>query len=122
MERGYRQVGGPTPSGVILRPLCPGAGRAGPGVEPRDPTGTGGRVAARKQETSWTYHCSEPRADGRTSSSRGGEWAVLWLSVAAALLAIGVGFYLARSVMAADEGTPKMREIAALSRKALRPT
>ncbi len=44
----------------------------------------------------------------------GGEWTVLWLSVAAALLAIGVGFYLARSVMAADEGTPKMREIAAL--------
>ena len=32
--------------------------------------------------------------------------------MAAALLAIGVGFYLARSVMAADEGTPKMREIA----------
>ena len=32
----------------------------------------------------------------------GGEWTVLWLSVAAALLAIGVGFYLARSVMAAD--------------------
>ncbi len=44
---------------------------------------------------------------------RGGEWAVLLLSVAAALLAIGVGFFLARSVMAADEGTPKMREIAA---------
>ena len=43
----------------------------------------------------------------------GGEWTVLLLSVAAALLAIGVGFYLARSVMAADEGTPKMREIAA---------
>ena len=44
----------------------------------------------------------------------GGEWTVLWLSVAAALLAIGVGFYLARSVMAADAGTPKMREIAGL--------
>ena len=43
----------------------------------------------------------------------GGEWTVLLLSVAAALLAIGVGFYLARSVMAADQGTPKMREIAA---------
>ena len=43
---------------------------------------------------------------------KGGEWAVLLLSVAAALLAIAVGFYLVRSVLAADEGTPKMREIA----------
>ena len=43
---------------------------------------------------------------------KGGEWAVLWLSAAAALLAIAVGFYLVRSVMAYDEGTPKMREIA----------
>ena len=43
----------------------------------------------------------------------GGEWTVLILSVAAALLAIGVGFYLVASVLAADEGTPKMREIAA---------
>jgi K(+)-stimulated pyrophosphate-energized sodium pump len=43
---------------------------------------------------------------------RGGEWVVLWASVAAAVLAIGVGLYLARSVLAEDEGTPKMREIA----------
>jgi K(+)-stimulated pyrophosphate-energized sodium pump len=43
---------------------------------------------------------------------RGGEWAVLIASVAAALLAIAVGFYLVRSVLAADEGTPKMKEIA----------
>jgi K(+)-stimulated pyrophosphate-energized sodium pump len=43
---------------------------------------------------------------------KGGEWAVLWLSAAAALLALAVGFYLVRSVMAYDEGTPKMREIA----------
>ena len=41
---------------------------------------------------------------------KGGEWAVLWLSAAAAVLAIAVGFYLARLVMAADEGTPKMKE------------
>jgi K(+)-stimulated pyrophosphate-energized sodium pump len=41
------------------------------------------------------------------------EWTVLILSAAAALLAIAVGFYLARSVMAADQGTPKMQEIAA---------
>ena len=43
---------------------------------------------------------------------KGGEWAVLYLSAAAALLAIAIGFFLARSVMAADEGSPKMREIA----------
>ncbi len=43
---------------------------------------------------------------------KGGEWAVLWLSAASAVLAILVGFYLARSVMAADEGSPKMKEIA----------
>ena len=41
------------------------------------------------------------------------EWTVLWLSAAAALLAIAVGFYLVREVMAADEGSPKMKEIAA---------
>ncbi len=44
---------------------------------------------------------------------RGGEWAVLIASVAAAVLAIAVGFYLARAVLAEDEGTPRMREIAA---------
>jgi K(+)-stimulated pyrophosphate-energized sodium pump len=43
---------------------------------------------------------------------KGGEWAVLWLSATSAVLAIAVGFYLARLVMAADEGTPKMKEIA----------
>ena len=42
----------------------------------------------------------------------GGDWAILVLSVVAALLAIAVGFFLARSVLAADEGSPKMREIA----------
>ncbi len=45
-------------------------------------------------------------------SLRGGEWAVLLLSVAAALLAIAVGLYLAKLVLAEDEGSPKMREIA----------
>ncbi|MEI8239529.1 MAG: sodium/proton-translocating pyrophosphatase, partial [Actinomycetota bacterium] len=43
---------------------------------------------------------------------KGGEWAVLLLSVAAALLAILVGFYLAKAVLAADAGSPKMQEIA----------
>ena len=43
---------------------------------------------------------------------KGGEWAVLWLSIAAAVLALCVGVFLARSVLAEPEGTPKMREIA----------
>jgi K(+)-stimulated pyrophosphate-energized sodium pump len=43
---------------------------------------------------------------------QGGEWLVLLLSGLAALLAIAVGFYLMKSVLAADEGTPKMKEIA----------
>ena len=43
---------------------------------------------------------------------RGGEWLVLYLSAASAILAILVGFYLTKVVMAKDEGTPKMQEIA----------
>ena len=43
---------------------------------------------------------------------KGGEWLVLALSGAASLLAIAVGFFLAKSVMAQDEGTDKMKEIA----------
>ena len=43
---------------------------------------------------------------------RGGEWAVLWLSTAAALIAIAVGFYLVKAVMAADAGSAKMQQIA----------
>lgn len=43
---------------------------------------------------------------------KGGEWAVLWLAAGSALLAIAVGLFLVRSVMASDEGTPKMKEIA----------
>ena len=42
----------------------------------------------------------------------GGEWAVLILAALAALLAIAVGFFLAKAVLAEDEGSPKMREIA----------
>ncbi|MEY3655728.1 MAG: hypothetical protein RL114_86 [Actinomycetota bacterium] len=43
---------------------------------------------------------------------KGGEWLVLWLAAAAAVLAIAVGLFLVRSVMASDQGTPKMKEIA----------
>ena len=42
----------------------------------------------------------------------GGEWFWLIFSAATALLALGVGFSLMRGVLAADQGTPKMIEIA----------
>ena len=42
----------------------------------------------------------------------GGEWAILAFSGLAALLAIGVGFVLMKDVLAEDQGTPKMIEIA----------
>ncbi len=42
----------------------------------------------------------------------GGEWAILAFSGLAALIAIAVGFILMRGVLAADQGTPKMIEIA----------
>ncbi len=43
---------------------------------------------------------------------KGGEWAVLYASAGAALLAIAVGFFLAKDVLAYDQGSPKMQEIA----------
>ena len=43
---------------------------------------------------------------------RGGEWAVMLLSISAAVIALAVGLYLAKSVMAADAGSPKMQQIA----------
>jgi K(+)-stimulated pyrophosphate-energized sodium pump len=42
----------------------------------------------------------------------GGEWFILVGAALTALLAIGVGFLLTRGVLAEDEGTPRMREIA----------
>src|SRR4051794_11382921 len=42
----------------------------------------------------------------------GGEWAWLLFSAVTALIAIAVGFSLMRGVLAADQGTPKMIEIA----------
>ena len=43
---------------------------------------------------------------------RGGEWFVLIGSALTALLALGMGFVLMRGVLAADQGTPRMIEIA----------
>ncbi|MGH9277401.1 MAG: sodium/proton-translocating pyrophosphatase, partial [Acidimicrobiales bacterium] len=42
----------------------------------------------------------------------GAEWFWLVFSAATALIALGVGYALMKGVLAADEGTPKMREIA----------
>jgi K(+)-stimulated pyrophosphate-energized sodium pump len=42
----------------------------------------------------------------------GAEWFWLFFSAATAVLAVVVGFYLVRGVLAADQGTPTMREIA----------
>ena len=42
----------------------------------------------------------------------GGEWAILIGSALTAILAVIVGFVLMRSVLAEDEGTPTMKEIA----------
>ncbi len=42
----------------------------------------------------------------------GGEWFILIASALTALLAVAVGFVLMRGVLAHDEGTPSMREIA----------
>src|SRR4051812_44025246 len=42
----------------------------------------------------------------------GGEWAILIGSALTALLALGVGFALMRGVLAQDEGTEKMKDIA----------
>ena len=42
----------------------------------------------------------------------GGEWLILLGSAATALLALGVGFLLMKGVLAQDEGTEKMKEIA----------
>src|SRR3954453_22468549 len=43
---------------------------------------------------------------------QGGEWAILIFSGLTALLALGVGFFLRTAVLAEDQGTPKMIEIA----------
>ena len=42
----------------------------------------------------------------------GGEWLILIGSALTALLAIAVGFFLMRRVLAEDQGTEKMQEIA----------
>src|SRR5207302_2195464 len=42
----------------------------------------------------------------------GAEWFWLFFSAGTAIVAVLVGFYLVRGVLAADQGTPTMREIA----------
>ena len=98
---------------VVSAPPTAASAAVRPGMRARVPTSSARRRGrAQSQETTWIYHCSEPKAASRSSSSKGGEWAVLLLSVAAALLAIGVGFFLAGRSSPTDQGTPKMNEIA----------
>ncbi|MFM1839013.1 MAG: hypothetical protein RIS37_279, partial [Actinomycetota bacterium] len=48
----------------------------------------------------------------QTFTLKGGEWAILGLSGAAAILALLVGWFLVIQVLKQDEGTEKMKEIA----------
>jgi K(+)-stimulated pyrophosphate-energized sodium pump len=48
----------------------------------------------------------------QTFTLHGGEWLILVGSALTALLAVGVGFFLMRRVLAEDQGTAKMQEIA----------
>jgi K(+)-stimulated pyrophosphate-energized sodium pump len=57
-------------------------------------------------------HIQAAEGGYQTFYLHGGEWAILLGSVATALLAIVVGFFLMRGVLAQDEGTEKMKEIA----------
>ena len=66
-----------------------------------------------RRETNTVFHIIAAEGGYQEFTLKGGEWTVLFLSAAAAVLALAVGFYLVRSVMAADDGTPKMKEIAA---------
>ncbi len=66
-----------------------------------------------RRETNTVFQIIAAEGGYQEFTLKGGEWTVLFLSAAAAVLALAVGFYLVRSVMAADDGTPKMKEIAA---------
>ena len=57
-------------------------------------------------------HVQAAEGGYQTFYLHGGEWAILLGSVAAALLALLVGFFLMKGVLAEDEGTDKMKEIA----------
>jgi len=57
-------------------------------------------------------HIQAAEGGYQTFYLHGGEWAILLGSVATALLALTVGFFLMRGVLAQDEGTEKMKEIA----------
>jgi len=48
----------------------------------------------------------------QTFTLKGGEWAILGLSGASAILALLVGWFLVIQVLKQDEGTDKMKEIA----------
>ena len=53
---------------------------------------------------------------------RGAEWAWLFFALACALISLVTALLLMRNVLAADEGTPAMRDIARASKKGPWPT
>ena len=57
-------------------------------------------------------HLQAAEGGYQTFYLHGGEWTILLGSVATALLALLVGFFLMKGVLAQDEGTDKMKEIA----------
>ena len=57
-------------------------------------------------------HAASGESGYQTFTLNAGEWGWLIFSAAVAVLAICVGLVLVRGVLAADEGTPTMREIA----------
>ena len=71
------------------------------------------RKITNQQEEPGMSHSLAAEGGYQTFTMHGGEWAILIGSVITAVLAILVGFVLMRGVLAQDEGTPKMREIAA---------
>ncbi len=84
----------------------------------RDVSGEQALGANKQENTLGNFVASATRgivaAEGgyQEFSLRGGEWFVLIGSALTALLALAVGLILMRGVLAADQGTPKMIEIA----------
>ena len=89
------RAGGPFP--ILAR--VPGPGRVG--ERPRSP----------KQEVPCSA-CLPRRADRSMSSSSSSDTTALWVILGISLVALVFAYYLVRAVLAAPEGTDKMKEIA----------
>src|SRR5207249_8559443 len=88
-----------------------------PGLRTHEPSGRGlrrqgrGDRQAQKGAVGMT-HVLAAEGGYQEFVLHGGEWFWLVFSAATAILAVFVGFFLMRGVLAADQGTPTMREIA----------